>query len=194
MNANYVIWRYKSVPHACVLGDFVGLEDDYRLLQGVPLESEFPSDVVFHMHADFKTDLLLVDNLLNSDMLIVASGRLKNWFQVKEIPKLEYLRVGIIDHKGRPVGDEYYILHPIDPVDCIDKANSVFKASTIDPDNISSFKKLVIDETRIPADRGMFRLKGFWDIVLVRRDLAEALDQEGFSGLGWLEISDYPKK
>jgi hypothetical protein len=36
-------------------------------------------------------------------------------------------------------------------------------------------------------------LKGFKDIALVRRDLAEALDQQHFTGLGWLRLEDYPE-
>ena len=37
----------------------------------------------------------------------------------------------------------------------------------------------------------MFRLKRFWDITLVRRDLANAITAAGFTGVEWLEVSNY---
>ncbi len=195
MMSNYLIWKYKSVPHACVLGELSGLEDDFRLNKGIPLERDFHEDVAFHMHPDFPNDLLLVDNLLNSDMVIVAHQRLKDLLQARNILHLEYLPVNIIDHKNRKISSQqYYIIHAINPVDCIDGDQSVFTRSLINRENIASFEQLVIDEARIPADRQIFRLKGFWKIILIRRDLAEELDKEGFSGLGWLELADYPEK
>lgn len=193
MKSNYVIWQFKSVDGACVLKDISGMDQQYRLNDGTPLAREFPANVSFHMDPDYPTDLLLVDNLLNADMLIVASARLKEFLEARDLEKIEYLPVHIIDHKGREASNGYFIVHPLEPVTCVDENASVFERDLLMPDAYSSFERLVIDESRIPPGRQIFRLNGFWDLTLVRRDLAEALDQEGFSGLGWLELSDYPE-
>lgn len=193
MSGNYVICKYKSEPHGCVLGDLAGLEDDYRLNDGTPLAEGFPTDVAFHMHPDYPNDILLTDSLLNSNLLIVGHQRLADFLKQRNIPELEFLPVGIIDHKGRKSAENYFVIHPTHPIDCLDKANSIFSNSFILPENISSIDRLALDESRIPKDRQVFRLKGFWNIALFRRDLAADLDREGFSGLGWLEISDYPE-
>lgn len=194
MSNNFVIWQYKSVPGACILKQLEGIEDQYRLRNGTSLQSEFPSDVLYRMHPDFPNDLLLVDNVLNSKTIIVASERLKESIEKLNPPQVEYLHIGIADHKSKIASDNYYIIHPIDPVDCIDRSQSIFEEDLIDPDSIDSFKKLVIDETRVPSARQIFRLKGFWDITLVRREFASMLSEKAFSGLDWLEISKYPQK
>jgi hypothetical protein len=61
MTDEYFVWQYRTVPHACVLNRFSGLDDSFRLRQGVPLLDGFPSDVAFHMDPDFPNNLLLVD-------------------------------------------------------------------------------------------------------------------------------------
>ena len=192
MTENYLIWKYKSVPHACALRDLVGLEKQFRLRQGISLQKDFPGDVAFHMHPDYPNDLLLVDNALNQKRIIVASRKLKEFVEARAIPHVEYLQVGIVDHRGRKASSDYFVIHPIHPVDCVDKKRSLFERDDINPENFSSFERLVIDESRIPTDRELFRLSGFSDITLARRDLAEALDAARFSGLGWLRIADYP--
>jgi len=194
MSDAFLIWKYQSVPHACVLQDLRGLEETFRLMEGVPMLAGYPSDVQFHMNPDFPDDLLLVDNSLNSDLCIVASGRLQQALRKRELAKVEYLPVAIIDHKGGTAANDYCIVHPLEPVDCVDRAQSVFKVSRIEPDRIDRFKKLVIDAARVPKDRYIFRLKGFWDIVVVRAELAAELDKEKFTGLGWLPIEKYPEK
>jgi hypothetical protein len=192
--SEYVIWKYTKVPFASVLEPLQGMDDSFKLLQGVPLQEGFPDGVEFHMDPDFPNNLALPDNIRNLDLVILGGARLAASLQARKLEKVEYLPVSIIDHKDRPAGPGYMIVHPIDPVDCVDTSQSVFKLSPIDESNFDSFSKLVLDTKRIPKERSCFRLKGFWDIVVVRKDLAESLDKEAFSGLGWLPIQDYPEK
>ena len=193
MLSNYVIWTYKSVDGACALKDLRGLEKSYRLNNGTPLAAHFPPDVELHMHPDYPNDILVPDNVLNADLVIVASPRLQECVRSHSPPEVEYLPVRVIDHKGRLASAEYAIIHPLHPVDCIDRQRSVFRISPIKPDSIKSFEKLVLDESRIPRERMLFRMQGFWGITLVRRDLATAISSMGFTGLEWLGIDEYPR-
>jgi hypothetical protein len=194
MSDNYIIWKYQSEPFAAALKTLTGLEKQFRLNDGTRLQDGFPGNVAYHMHPDFPNDLVLVDNMLNLDQIIVASARLKKAIESRGVPNVEYLPLAIVDHKGRYASKDYFIVHPVDPVDCIDREHSVFEEDVILPGGIDSFKRLVIDETRVPAERQIFRLRGFWEITLVRRDTAEALDNEKFTGLAWQRIQDYPRK
>jgi hypothetical protein len=194
MSDHYVIWNYKSEPHAAVLKKLTGVEKVFRLQNGTHVEDGFPADVAYHMHPDFPNDIALVDNMLNLDKVIVASPRLTQAVKRRKAPHIEYLPLAIVDHKGRAASKDYFIINPVDPVDCIDRTRSVFEEDDILPGNIESFKKLVLDESRIPADRQLFKLRGFWDITLVRRDLADAIDAEKFTGVTWQRIQDYPRK
>src|SRR5215475_10874348 len=64
---NYFIWQIQRVPHQCVLNAFTGVSKKYTLFQGIPLSKSFSPDAAFHMDPDFPKDLLLTDNMLNSD-------------------------------------------------------------------------------------------------------------------------------
>jgi hypothetical protein len=194
MTSNFVIWKYRALDGACVLQDLRGLDQTFRLNNGTSLQQGFPGDVSLHMNPDFPNDLLLTDNLLNSDMIIVASAKLKALIDSRQPAKVEYLPVRIIDHKERVASADYFIVHPVDPVECIDENQSEYKTKRNDPGSIRSISRLVLDETRIPADRSLFRLKRFWDITLVRRDLADAISAAGTTSVEWLELSGYPEE
>ena len=189
-----LLWRYQSSEGACVLQDFTGLDETFRLHLGTPLGASFPGDVAFHMHPDFPHDLMLTDSLLNSDQCLVVSARLRAALAALEPVKVEFLPVAIIDHKKRKVPDPYFIVHPIEPVDCIDRARSDVKTSRITPTKISAMKRMVLDPARVPAERTIFRLRDYWGVIVVRRAVAEALDKGGFTGVRWLEPKAYPEK
>jgi hypothetical protein len=191
MADNYLIWTYKSVDGACVLGEFAGVDDTRRLQEGEPYGDDFPSAAALHMHPDYPKDLLLVDNLLNSDYLQVVSAKLRDFLQKQKLADVEYLPVSIIDHRGRVASKDYSILHTLRPVDCIDRAKSDFKESRIVPGRISRFKKLVLDEAKVPAGRQLFGLKNFGLIAMVGAALAKKLDAEKFTGLGWTSVAKY---
>jgi uncharacterized protein DUF1629 len=193
MPHDYLVWKYQPVPGACILQDLDGFEDTFRLAQGEPLAATFPADVRFHMNPDFPNDLLLADNLENTDLCLVVSAKLREALEKRKLSHVEYLPVSIINHRGRVASKDYSIVHPLNPVDCIDRDKSVFKESRIIPGRIDRFKKLVVNKARIPEDRTLFHMKDFSDIAVVRNDLAKALDAERFRGLGWQPLAQYPR-
>ena len=194
MSDEFFVWQYRPVRGACVLNEFSGLDESFRLAEGVPLQEGFPGNVAFHMDPDFPDQLKLVDNLSNSDDCMIASPRLRQAIEDHQPAKVEYLPVSIIDHRGRVASSEYVIVHPIDPIDCIDRERSKFEESAITPGLISYLDKMVIDGTRVPPDRAIFRLKDFWAATLVRADRAKSLAAQGFSGLDFVPASKFPEK
>lgn len=194
MSSGHLMWRYRIADGAVVLKDFVGVADKYPLHDGEPMAAAFPADAAFHMHPDFPDNLLLQDSLSNSDMCLVVSQRLKNAVQALAPPQVEYLPVAIIDHKGRKLREPYFILHPLDPIDCIDRDASGAEFDPIlDPDAIESVQRMVLDEGSIPPERTLFRLKHYWGAVVLSRGLAAALEAGGFTGVRWLELDQYPE-
>ncbi|GAA5182354.1 hypothetical protein GCM10025771_31450 [Niveibacterium umoris] len=191
--SNYVIWKYASYPAGCVLQDISGFEDTYKLKNGTPLTGQFPRGVSLHMNPDFPDDLALGDSLLNSDMIVVGSARLKDFLIARAIPNLEFLPVAIVDHKGRLASEDYFIVHPTVPVDCLDRKASAYEEDILDPDSIGFISKLVLDEAAIPPDRQIFSMAGYWDLTFARRDLAEALIAAGFTGIRFIEPSEHPE-
>ena len=194
MSSNYLLWRQHIDDNAVVLQEFSGVAAKYPIHDGERLAAAFPADAAFHMHPDYPNSLLLQDCLFNTDMCVVVSARLRDAVLAMAPPEVEFLPVSIIDHKRRKLASPYFILHPTDPVDCIDRdASGAEMDEILDPDAIESVEQLMLDPTRIPAERTIFRLKHYWGLVVVHRDIAQALDRGGFSGLRWLEPSQFPE-
>ena len=120
---------------------------------------------------------------------MVCSERLKDFIQGKNPDKLEYLPVTVFDIKGNSVAASYFIIHPIDPPDCINAAKSKVTWSAFDPTSIEYADHIEIDETRVPPGRLVFSPKSFPGMVLLQRELALAIEKAGFTGIGWAEIA-----
>jgi hypothetical protein len=191
MSEKLVIWDSAAVPNACVLGDHSDIEAPWELLEGVPRAVDFPADFHYAMDPDFPHDTLLVDNLINTGMATVVSLRLKRFLEQRGLKKVEYLSVTILDHRGRPASRDYFMVHPIDPVDCLDQVKSGVRYSAIDPETIQEVKRLVIDESRLDPERELFRPKSFYQVTFATRALAKAVDAQGFIGTRWVELANY---
>ena len=186
MHSKYVIWKSDTnIPNACVLGEFKRVDKSFQLRKGVPRAATFQEDASFTMHEDHPYDTLLTDSLNNIFMMIVASRRLKEFLEARALKQVEYLPVTILDHKGRPASRDYFIIHPVNPVDClnIDECNA--RWGHIDKNSIKFVKRLVLDVSKIDPERELFRPKYYHKVILVRQDLAEAIDREGFTGIWW---------
>ena len=189
MSTKLVIWDSAAVPNACVLKKRSEIEDSWELLDGVSRAANFPSDCTYSMNPDFPHDTLLVDNVINIHSTAVISIRLKQFLESRSLKRVEYLPVTILDHRGRPASRDYFIAHPIEPVDCLDLNKSGARYSAIDPETIQEVKQLVIDESRLDPERELFRPKGYCRVIFATRELAEAIDKQGFTGTRWVEIA-----
>lgn len=193
MKYHHVIWTHDIIPGACALSGMTGFEDDWKLLYGEPVGDDFPAKARFAMKPDAPDDVALTDSLYNLDMLIVASEKLRALIEASQAPAVEYLPVPIYNHKKRRVKESYSIIHPIEPVDCLDVDACEAQWGRINKQAISRVKRLVVDEKRIPAQRLLFRPKFFANVILVHRSLAQAVDDAGCTGVRWVEIDKYPK-
>ncbi len=194
MGKNYVIWDayLDKKKNFCVLDDLDNVDDDFELKEGIPRAYNFPDNAVYYMDPEYPKNIALADNLFNINRLIVASKNLKDFIEKTNPRNVEYLPVTILNHKHRVASKDYFLIHPIRPQDCLDIDKSGCTWSEIIDDEIDEVERLVIDESRLKPDITLFRLKYFYDPVLIRRDLAEAISAEGFTGIRWIEIEDYP--
>lgn len=193
MKSNYVIWAHKAIIGQCKLVGMKGFPEDWKLQHGKPVEDVFPLGVNFSMNPDDPTGVLLTDSLRNIDRLIVASQRLRSLIESNEVPRLEYLQVQILNHKKRLIDEPYVIVHPTEPVDCLVVDACEPEWGIIDHDSIDELMHLVIDESRIPANRLIFRPKLYTKVVLVQRNLAEKITAAGLTGVRWIELSNWPE-
>jgi hypothetical protein len=191
MKSGYLVWEAKLLDNVCTLDVFKGVERSLDLNEGIPCAKDFPQGVTFQMDLSDPHDMLLADNLRNGNYLIVVSKKLKEFLESRSLKKVEYLPVTILDHKGRVASPDYFIVHPIDPVDCLDLDECSPTYSTIDPETINYIKELVLDESKVDPERELFRTKNFYTSTLVRQDLAEAIEAEGFDGVQFLDLENF---
>jgi len=166
-------------------------EDDFMLLEGEPVADEFPTDAAYRMNADFPDDIALEDAAFNLDNQLVAGERLQAFLR-ERVPAddVEFLPVSLINHKGRAESG-YAIANVVRHVDCVDQEATSFEWNALDDTAMVDVKNLTIDPERVPDDVLLFRLAHVTDVIGVRRDLAETLEAEGFTGLDFTDFADY---
>lgn len=189
---NYVVWRFHDVPHSCVLDELSGIRKRYQLREGVPRAEGFPSDAKFTLDPDYPNDTLLVDAFDNVYRMVVISPALKEFLSSRGLVSVEFLPVTIMDHKGKPKA-RYFILHPTHPVECLDLEASGAQWDTVNKDSIDTLDRLVLKTDKINPDLEIFKIKFFYDYLLVRQDLANAITAKGFTGIQWVRTEDFQK-
>lgn len=143
--------------------------------------ADWPADVVCRMNDEFPKDIQCADNLYGAGIRVV-SGRVKNFFIAEGLDSLEFLSVMIVNHKGRNVDDDYFIVNPSYTIDCIDIQSSEVKWNKIKSDLISSCKSLVLNAELVPESEVVFRPKYLPTVILIRADLAKKLTDASFTG------------
>lgn len=191
MSADHLVWRATTGGKYCVLKGLSGVRKQYEVKRGVSRANGWPDDAHFKMDEDYPKQVALADNLSNMDDIVVVSNTLKELVEGRAPPSLEILPVRVINHKGRDAGAPFWILSPLAVVDCIDLAASNALFGALNPAQIVGLDRLVLDPARIPADLPLFRAKNLELRVLVRRDLADAIVAEGFTGLLFAELASF---
>lgn len=192
MSKGHVIWQSHPGTKFCVCDGLDGVPEQYQISQGISRAAGFPKDARFAMDRSFPKQVALPDCLSNADDMVVVSAKLEELLAGRGVRSVEYLPVGIVNHKGRRAKEPYFIVNPLVIVDCIDQAASDLQWNAIDPSSIASAGKLALDPARIPADLQLFRPKFMTELVVLRRDLADAVKAGGFTGLRFVEIDEYP--
>lgn len=185
-----LIWRNDYEEGFCVIESPEGIERDYELSVGASRAQGWSSDVICRMNPEYPDDLQLSDNLFGT-LYIIVSKRIMEFLLKKQIGNVEFLPVTILNHKGRVASKEYYIMNPLDVIDCIDLDRSGVKWNRIEPDMIESCEKLVLKDDAVQATSKVFRPK-FWPTeILIRKELAEDLVSSGRTGLQFINPIEF---
>lgn len=181
----------RSGPQTAILDFIRNVDRDYELLRGTPRIHDFPPNATFDMHPDY--GIQLNDVVKGGNSLVVISDKLKSFFTNQDIllNGIEFLPVAINDHKGRPIQDRYFILHATILQDCIDEEATYTRTRAVNPDVFAEVDDLTFDEDRMDPDVLVFRLKRYPYPMFFRRDLAERLEQAGFTGFSFGEVEDF---
>jgi hypothetical protein len=173
-------------------GHIQGFEDTFRLRKAQPVGDAFPADATYVMSPDFPDNLVVEDAVSTLDSEIVVSPRARAVFEAHGVEdQIEWLEVGLVNHKGRTEPERYAIANVLRHADAVDLEASAFMRNFINPSLMMNVTDLVIDESKIPDDVSVFRLSALPRLVGIRRDLAEAILAAGLTGFAFLRLSDF---
>lgn len=191
MTTEFVVWESTAGTKYCVLGGLQGVSDQYELKRGVSRARSFPDDAHFKMDKGFPRQVALADSTSNLDGLLVVSSRLRTFLEVEALPNVEFLRVTIINHKARVASADYYIVNPLQIVDCIDQGRSEIMWNRIDPTTISGCTRLSLNSNTTVAGGSLFRLRYLENVVLVKAELAAGIMEQGFTGVDFTGVDRF---
>ena len=187
---DFFVWQFEDVPNACVLDELIGVEKTYQITKGIPRAATFSGNAAFTMDPDFPNDTLLVDAFETTKKMTVISPRLKTFLQEQTLKNVEFLPITILNHKKRPAA-QYFVLHPIHPVGCLDMKESDVQWDPIDDSRIYKVTSMVLDVSKMDPEIQLFKIKYFYDFVIVRQDLAEIIKVQNFTGIKWTKLADF---
>jgi hypothetical protein len=179
-------------PHGYATVDQLqGFEDDWAVGQGVSLAANPPANLTMSMYADEPNNTVLPDYVQNMDRLLIASRRLRTFLEGQHISDVEYYPLEIKDHKGKVASTEHFVVHLINPVDCIDveKSGVRWMGEGLATQRIFRMRSLVLDPMRVPEDRMLFFPRYYNKSPVVRAELAEAMRKENFSNVEIVPIT-----
>jgi len=162
----------------------------WQLGYAIPRSLGWPDDAYAEMDPNYPKDVALTD-CLSGSTLLVASGRTRELLPHQPSDNVEFLPVTIVNHKGRVASRDYYVVHPLTVVECIDAPASGAVFSAIDPETIVCCDALVLNHDEIPPELELFRPKYWPDIVLIRQTLADRLVAAGLTGLNFWPLDEY---
>lgn len=190
--SDYVLWQHDtSLKNAISINRIANFENEFRLHEGIPLSGDFPEDVQLRMHPDRPRNTIPTDSLFNTDRVVLASPRLTEFLKEYGLKEVEYLQATVVDVKGKPTKDPYFIVNTLKNVDCLDRDASGVTYSVVVPEDIDEVERIVLDESRIDASRELFRLANYADHYFASRKLAEAVREKGFTGIRFTELEDF---
>lgn len=164
------------------------VQDDFLLSLGISLKSKWSLSAYFRTIDRNPFDNFLPDCI--AAYQLVVSKKLKNYLEENAVDdRLEFLQVRIITHDDTI--ENYFILNPLDIIDCIDIDASGVDWNPICPEEIMGCDMLQIDESKIPEGKKLFRLKHWPKIKLISNNFAEQLIAYGFTGLVFEDTLEY---
>lgn len=189
--SDFLVWRPGTMKDGiCKLKQLSGVTDSFEIDEGISRIAGWPAEASASMSPRFPKDIGLADSLYGASFLVV-SGAVRQFLDGEAVPRMEYLPLQILNHKGRVASDGYFVVNALAVVDCIDQAASVVEQDSLDPGAFSGCKQLVLREEVIPPELAVLRLQHWPAVVVIRRALADKLNAAGLTGLRFVEPGKY---
>jgi hypothetical protein len=168
--------------------------EGFRLNEGIPCADWFPKDLVFDLSRQYG-GVKLPDHFPNTLSLRVVSGKLKKMLEeLAPETRIEFLPVQVRNRRKKLEAAPYFVANVLDVIPCTDMKKSEYWKNTIVKDQIQRFKRLVLDERKIPKGKKLFRLGEMKSLLLAHRDLGQAIVDADCTGVFFMDVEEYGKE
>lgn len=188
---NYLIWETSVEPGVTGLYYLENVDDAFEINEGISRAKGFPDDALFRMNPNHPKDVKLADQLFNYESHMVVHKKIATFLEAFPLKEVELLPVSILNHKGRVASKDYFIVHPLKVQECVNKDKSNIVWNPLDPDDIAAVFSLVVDFKSVDKSYPIFRPRHLLPRIMVREDLARALQKEAFSGIEFIPPEEF---
>ncbi len=189
---SFRVWRPgRQTDGICKILGVQGIEDSFELDEGVSRLAGWPDDAFCAMDPRYPKDIQLADSLYGAGVLVISGRAAATLDAETRDNRLELLPIRIVNHKGRSASDGYFIANPLAVCDCIDEPLSAAKRNPIDPESIVLCERLVLRHDNVPAELRVFRLEHWRDVVVVRTDFLDRVNDAKLSGFKLIDPDAY---
>jgi hypothetical protein len=190
MTTDHVVLTHAPSEHAFVLKALSPVPKKWQVVEGVSRADGWPADVTHTVDPDYPHDMTLDDVFRSPAQVFLVSPALKDFLVARSIPSVEFLPVTLLNHKKKPAAN-YFILHPVDPVDCLDDAASGAQPDPMAPSQVYKIQRIEMKPAAVDPSLEMFRIDRLYQHIIVKSSLAHAIEAAGFTGVSWTELSDF---
>lgn len=188
MASPYQVFRPAYISGSCTMHNPRHVPHDYKLFDCLPFAHLAPDglNATFTDEPDRRERCDIINSPTN---LLVISERLHDFLQqaLNDEP-IEFIPIHFIDHKATPISEKYWAVNALEPVDCLDKEQSIYEPHAMDETMLVNVKKIVLKEEKMIPKRRLFKIEGI-DLFIFSNDLVE--EMSGFTNLAWHPLDKY---
>ena len=129
-------------------------------------------------YMDKGSGMKLASLIPNTDNMLLVHRTVKDVIEAEARGgTIEYLPVSIYNHKKRLASDDYFIVHPVGAVDCLDLPASDIKY--LDGE-VVTVRKMILSPEKLEEAPDLFRVEEDPAVYLISERLLEKLRNSGF--------------
>ncbi|MBI2379772.1 MAG: hypothetical protein HYV16_03330 [Gammaproteobacteria bacterium] len=185
------IWNSAYTEGYCVVTAPKNVTKFYKYDYGSSLQAGWPASAECWMDMEFPKDIQLSDAIHCLSARIISPRAYALFHEFCANTDIEFLKISIVNHKGRLAADDYWIVNPLRIVDCIDTAQSQVTWNPIDHELISDCKDLVLKPEALADAPLVFRPKHKPSAIFMKTAFTEKLESCGLSNFRLMEATRY---
>ena len=187
----YFILETKKTSENCTIDESPEPLDSeqWRIAKGERMGEHYSPTVQLQMDKQHK-GLGTPDFIHNTLHLPMVSKKLRALLETEADAEIEYLQFSLLNHKGRPVEQEFYIANIIGTQDCVDRVKTEARESALKPGKYSGLFKLLLDQSRIDPKSKLFRISAKPTVLIIRSDLRAVLEHNGITGMRFIAMGE----